>query len=299
MKMPTRLFPERSSFIAVAVFLGCGSPFSGLGAMASVLVGSGGFKFTPAVTNINVNDQVIWTWAGSNHSTTSGTNGAAGDDNGVPTGLWDSGVDSPSHTFTNTFTSAGRFSYFCSVHFALGMTGAVIVAAANLPPTVAITNPTNAFVFSAPATITLAANALDSDGSITNLGFFEGAALLTNLIAGPYVVTVSNLAAGAFIFSAVATDNNGLSATNAVTNNVVNPVTVSLSALGREASGSFQFAYTSDVGLRYVVQCSTNLLATNWLALATNTAAAAAVTFTDLNASAAAGFYRVGRLPNP
>ena len=50
-----------------------------------VQVGAGGAKFTPQSVTINVGDTVEWTWAGNNHSTTSGTPGN-------PDGLWDSGV---------------------------------------------------------------------------------------------------------------------------------------------------------------------------------------------------------------
>jgi plastocyanin len=119
-------------------------------------VGSGGLVVVPATTNINVNDQVIWSWSGSGHSTTSGTNGVHGDDNGVPSGSWDSGVNNAPHSFTNIFTSAGNFSYYCSIHFGSGMTGAVVVAA-SLPPTVAITSPASGAVFAAPANVQILA----------------------------------------------------------------------------------------------------------------------------------------------
>jgi len=97
------------------------------------LSGNAADVFVPVVTNANINDQVVWVWEGSHHSTTSGTNGVAGDDNGVPSGLWNSGVINGPNSFTNTFTSAGSFSYYCSTHFTIGMTGLVNVAAAPTP----------------------------------------------------------------------------------------------------------------------------------------------------------------------
>lgn len=270
--------------------------FSGLGAVANVLVGSGGLVFTPAVTNINVNDQVIWTWAGSPHSTTSGTNGVAGDDNGVPSGLWNSGVFGPGHTFTNTFTSAGNFSYYCSVHFNFGMTGSVIVAAISLPPTVAITSPASGSVFAAPANVTV--QAIDS-GAVTNVQFLVGSTILTNETTAPFSVVAGNLAAGNYIFSAVVADNAGLTATNAVSISVVTPVQINLITPQRLSITNFQFNYSANTGLSYIVQRSTNLLSTNWITLVTNLAADNPMTFTDSNATANPGFYRVGRLPNP
>jgi plastocyanin len=99
------------------------------------LLGTAADVFVPAVTNINVNDQVVWVWEGTPHSTTSGTNGVPGDDNGVPSGMWDSMIQfAQPHSFTNTFTSTGSFSYYCSVHYGAPyfMTGAVNVAAAPI-----------------------------------------------------------------------------------------------------------------------------------------------------------------------
>ena len=50
--------------------------------------GRRGLKFAPVVTSVNAGDQIIWTWAGNNHSTTSGANGTAD-------GLWNSGGRQP------------------------------------------------------------------------------------------------------------------------------------------------------------------------------------------------------------
>ena len=109
---------------------------------ANVSVSIVDFAFVPASTNINVNDTVIWTWAGNFHSSTSGAND-------TPDGLWDSGVFNPPHTFSRTFTSAGDFPYYCSVHL---FTGDITVQAASVPPSVTLTNPVSGAVFAAPQT---------------------------------------------------------------------------------------------------------------------------------------------------
>ncbi|HTR42103.1 MAG TPA: plastocyanin/azurin family copper-binding protein, partial [Pseudomonadales bacterium] len=102
-------------------------------ATTTVAVGSGGNHFVPASVTISPNDSVVWTWSTGFHSSTSGTNGVHGDDNGVPSGSWDSGViQTLPFSYTNTFTSAGAFKYYCTVHFSVGMTGQVLVAAASL-----------------------------------------------------------------------------------------------------------------------------------------------------------------------
>jgi hypothetical protein len=63
------------------------------------------------------------------------------------------------------------------------------------------------------------------------------------------------------------------------------------------SNGQFTFSYTTDVGISYVVQSSTNLV--NWVSLATNAASGSPVLFTSAVNPAGIQFYRVGRLANP
>ena len=286
--------------IVAAALLNFGCPFSGLAASTNVTVGfSGHLTFSPTNTTINTGDQVIWTWAGANHSSTSGTNGVAGDDNGVPGGLWDSGVLTAGKTFTNTFNSAGNFSYYCSVHFASHMTGMVFVVTGNLPPTLSITNPVSGTVLAAPASVKIQVTVTNGSSAVTNVQFLVGANVLTNETVAPFSAITNNLAAGSYALSAVASDNNGLKATNVVTINVVTPATVSLTNSAKLSSTNIQFSYLVNTGLSYVVQRSTNLAATNWISLVTNVAASNPIVFMDNHATNNPGFYRVGRLPNP
>ena len=266
----------------------------------NVIVGSPLDRFTPAIVTVNTGDSVIWSWAAAGHSTTSGTNGAAGDDNGVPCGLWDSGTTNAPYFFTNTFTSAGNFSYYCKVHFAFGMTGSVIVnSSGNLSPTVSITSPSNNATFSAPANVTIQVTASESGGSVTNVQFLVGTRVLTNEISPPFSATTNNLAANTYTLSAIAADSSGVTATNSISINVVTPVTVSLTNSAKLSPTNFQFSYLVNTGLSYVVQFSTNLAAANWIPLVTNVALSNPVVFVDNHATNTPGFYRVGRLSNP
>ena len=86
---------------------------------------------------------------------------------------------------------------------------------ANVAPSVTITNPLNGASFTAPANVTIGADANDSDGSVTNVQFFDGATLLGNDTTSPYSVAAI-FAAGSHALTAVATDNLGLSSTSAV-----------------------------------------------------------------------------------
>src|SRR5436190_22439982 len=74
-----------------------------------VMVGNGGFNFTPSSVTIRPGDTVQWTWSASGHSTTSGNPG-------FPNGIWDSGVLDQGATFSHTFNSTGSFPYYCTPH---------------------------------------------------------------------------------------------------------------------------------------------------------------------------------------
>jgi plastocyanin len=262
------------------------------GASVTVLVGSGGLRFVPATANIPVNDSVIWSWAGSFHSSTSGT------PPGTPNGLWDSGVNNLPHSFTNTFTTAGNFPYFCSIHFGSGMVGNIIVTNPAVPPVVTITNPASGIVLSAPASLNLAASASVDSGSIASVEFFQGATSLGSLASPPFSLSVNNLPAAAYTFSAIATADSGLTATNSISVNVINASPLVLGAPVVSSPGHFGFSYSSDVGLTYVVQVSSNF-SSGWTSIDTNTATANPTVFVDPTASSASSFYRVLRLPNP
>ena len=242
-------------------------------------------QFYPTTVTINVNDTVQWTWLSYTHSTTSS--------DGL-WGLWDSGEHGTWYIFTNIFTSPGTFPYYCTYHL---FGGSVIVQGAALPPAVALTNPPNGAVLSAPASLVLQATASDSAGSVTNVQFFQGTGLLGSVASAPYSFPVNGLAAGNYAFSAVAIDNLGLTATNSITVHVIIPAPLTLTGAQWMSGTGFRFSYAADQGLSYVIQRSQDLR--NWVGLETNTAASNPVVVMDNSAFGTVGFYRVGRLPNP
>jgi hypothetical protein len=241
------------------------------------------FDYVPALVTIKVNDSVKWVWTGNTHSTTSND------------GLWNSGLHSTGFTFTNKFTTEGSFNYFCTAH--TFMVGTVTVVASNSPPTVALTNPPSGSVLSAPATIHLVASASDTGGSVTNVQFFQGANSLGNRTSAPYSIFVSNLVAAAYTFSAVASDNTGLKATNAINVSVISPSPLVIGNALKPGPSQFRFDFAANAGLRYVIERSSTL--SSFLPLVTNTAAGSSIAFTDNVPGLNTNFYRVGRLPNP
>jgi glucose/arabinose dehydrogenase len=91
----------------------------------------------------------------------------------------------------------------------------------NVPPSVTLTNPPNGSAYNGTTNLTLSASANDSDGSVTNVQYFDGLTLLGNATAVPYNLN-STFAVGGHSLTAVATDNLGASSTSAVVTITVN-----------------------------------------------------------------------------
>ena len=91
----------------------------------------------------------------------------------------------------------------------------VTVAAANAAPSVTLTSPVEGATFTSPATITVTAGAIDSDGSIASVVFFANGAAIGTDITSPYSASWANVPAGAYALTAVATDNQGAVTTSA------------------------------------------------------------------------------------
>ncbi len=98
----------------------------------------------------------------------------------------------------------------------------VTVSAANQTPTVALTSPAAGTEFTAPASITLTADATDSDGSVASVAFYNGATLLGTDTSAPYSYSWTNVAAGSYSVTARATDNQGAMTTSAAVAVTVN-----------------------------------------------------------------------------
>ena len=85
----------------------------------------------------------------------------------------------------------------------------------NTPPTASITSPANNASFTAGSTITINATASDSDGTVSKVQFFRNGTLLGEDTSAPYLFAWTNVAAGSYSLTAVATDNGGASGTSA------------------------------------------------------------------------------------
>jgi Subtilase family/Bacterial Ig domain/Fervidolysin N-terminal prodomain/F5/8 type C domain len=127
------------------------------------------------------------------------------------------GVTAGTHTLTAVATDNGGAT-------TTSAPVSVTVAPGNTLPSVAITSPAPGATFSAPATIAVSAAASDSDGTIQQVAFYASGAAIGTVTTSPYTVTWSNVSAGSYTLTAVATDNQGATTTSAPVAVTVNPI---------------------------------------------------------------------------
>jgi RHS repeat-associated protein len=124
----------------------------------------------------------------------------------------------------------------------------------NVAPTVSLTAPSAGASFNAPASITLTANATDSDGSIAYVEFYEGTTLLGTASGAPYSYTWSNVAAGSYSLTAKAFDNQGASTASA-------PVAVSVNA---SVAHGVYYIYADHLNTPRVITDNANKVVWRW-----------------------------------
>ena len=165
------------------------------------------YYFTPTNLLVNQGDTVTWINRGLQAHDTTALDGS-----------WASGLlYNEEQPFSFVFTNAGSFPYICLAHIDAypEQTGLVVVASVNLPPGVQITNPPHGGVFAAPASFILGAEAND-DGSVVSVEFFLNGLSLGIITSPPYVTNVNGLGTNHYIFTAIATDNEGATGTSVV-----------------------------------------------------------------------------------
>ncbi len=137
------------------------------------------------------------------------------------------------YTYTWNSVAVGTYSLTAKAFDSQNLTttsGTVTVSVAtspslNAPPSVDLTAPVTGSIFTAPASITISANAFDGDGTIASVSFYNGSTLLNTDAASPYTYTWSGVAAGNYNITAKATDNLG-----AITTSNISSITVKAAA---------------------------------------------------------------------
>ncbi|HLE64017.1 MAG TPA: Ig-like domain-containing protein, partial [Pyrinomonadaceae bacterium] len=114
------------------------------------------------------------------------------------------------YSFTWANVAVGNYSLTARATDTLGATKTStpvdISVLATLPPTVVITSPARGSSFPAPATITIDADASDSDG-ILKVDFYQGSTLLGTDNSFPYSFTWTGMPACTYFLTARATDS--------------------------------------------------------------------------------------------
>lgn len=79
----------------------------------------------------------------------------------------------------------------------------------NQKPTTSITSPENGTVFTTPTNVTVTVDAIDNDGSITKVEYYNGTEKLGVSNVAPFSLSLNNLEVGNYILKAMAFDNLG------------------------------------------------------------------------------------------
>ena len=116
----------------------------------------------------------------------------------------------------------------------------------NKAPTVSLTSPANGSTATAPANLTLAANAADSDGSVAQVDFYAGMTKIGSATAAPYTVAWNGVDTGTYTLTAVATDNLGATTTSAAVTVTVGANQAPSISLSTPINGSI---YTAPAGI--------------------------------------------------
>ena len=163
------------------------------------------------------------------------------------------------YVFTWSSVTAGNYSLSAQAVYDSGST--IASPAANvtvtnlLPPTIALTSPANNAAFTAPATISLAANVTANGHAITKVQFYNGATLLAEDTTAPYVFTWSSVTAGNYTLTAQAVYDSGSTiaspAANVTVTNLL-PPTIALTSPANNA------AFTAPATISLAATVTTN-----------------------------------------
>jgi LPXTG-motif cell wall-anchored protein len=111
------------------------------------------FQFTPATITIHVGDTVTWINHGPSAHTATADNGS-----------FNTGVLQKGHSASHTFTTAGTFSYICSIHPFMHGTVVVLANTTSTTTTPTTTTPTTTPTSTTPSASTSTAGELPMTG---------------------------------------------------------------------------------------------------------------------------------------
>jgi plastocyanin len=131
-------------------------------------VGIADFHFTPATLTIHVGDTITWTNSGPSGHTATARDGS-----------FNTGQLSHGHSASHTFTTAGTYAYFCSIHPFMQGTVTVLAATTSPAPGAASPNSSNSTTPAPTATAATAGPSLPNTGLPVDQEVRAGLALIT------------------------------------------------------------------------------------------------------------------------
>ncbi|MFN8436191.1 MAG: cellulase family glycosylhydrolase [Cytophagales bacterium] len=219
-------------------------------------------------------------------------------------------LPSGTHTFKIVFHTSG---------FNINYVDFVKTANTNEKPTVSLTAPITNSTFTSPASVVISASASDADGTISSVSFYNGTTLLSTVTTAPYTFTWSNVAAGSYTISAIATDNSGANTTSNVatilvqnpniapTVTITNPTTgtniysgssLTLSASANDTDGSISSVkfYVNGV---FIAEDLTSPYESNWSPITVGTYQITAVSTDNLGSTSASELVNISVKEKP
>lgn len=205
------------------------------------------------------------------------------------------------HTWSNVASGSYALTAVATDNGRLSATSTPVNVIVNAQPTVSLTGPSNGGTFIQGTAIPLAATASDTDGTISQVAFYDGDALLNVDEAAPFAYSWEDALLGSHALRAVATDDRDGTATSAIATVTVvapqpvlavTPTNFNLQVLIGEdlPAGAFTVANAGSGTMNYTIT-----EAIPWLSVSpsngTNTGAANAHVITYSTADLAAGTY--------
>ncbi|HYM80686.1 MAG TPA: plastocyanin/azurin family copper-binding protein [Candidatus Limnocylindria bacterium] len=112
-------------FVFAAMLLA--APIAGAG---QVRINASGMSFTPPTAPLNLGDHAVWVWTSGSHTVVSGTTGTTAGDGRFNSGGGTNGVIQA--RFSWKTNQLGSLPYYCTPHFADGMTGTLSVSGSGI-----------------------------------------------------------------------------------------------------------------------------------------------------------------------
>jgi len=238
-------------------------------------------------TSITWNNKPAWGMALNTNSVT-GTNWYLFD----VTGYVKSQKNAGSNSVSLALHDPTNYSLLISLNSKENSTNkpSLVIVTTNSPLSISITNPVNNALFAAPAHITINASASDSDGTVTQVQFFQGTNILGVATGAPYNLAWTNVTSGTYALTARASDDQGLVSTSGVVPVVVDiPPSISLQPANQTVRQGSNAVFTVTATGTAPLSYRWLLNRTNFLAGATN----ATLTLTNVQLTNTGNYYSV------